>query len=162
MNRILVWSVLSLAGCGASVTAKDAGFGGTWILDVNGPYPANAPVNLKMKIKIKGTRVTIESTFSEPADGIVPLLYLGIMAERFILAVNGQQQENRIGPFHIRSKTTVEGNQMLTDWVATVSRGQVQGHWCHTLKDADHLALEIREEPVGGHRAEATLYLVRK
>lgn len=161
MNRTL-WLMLCLALAGGSASSKNENFGGTWILDVSRPQPANAPAHLKMKIKQKTKSLTIESTFSEPADGIVPLLYLGIMAERLTLAIDGQQKENRFGPFLIQSKTVIRGNQMLTDWTASASGAPVQGNWTHTLKDPNAMILEIRESTVGAQPAEATLYFVRK
>lgn len=153
--------IIALLTCSAAA-AKHDGFSGTWLLDKDCPQPPNAPMDLKTKIKQKDSRVTLESTFREPAGGVVPLIYLGVMTERMKLATNGRPQDNRFGPFLMRTQTRLQGNQMITDWVAVVGKAQVDGHWTHTLKDADHLILEIRQHSATGEEREATLYLVRK
>ena len=165
MNRTMVLIVFSLIACCELAPAKDAGFNGTWLLDKDSPQPVNAPNEMKAKIKQKGTRVTIESTFSEPADGKVPLLYLGVMVNRVRLDANGKPQHNMIGPVHLQTNTTITGNQMLTEWRAATQGAQVaqvEGHWTHTLKDANHLVLQIQECPTNGQEARATLFFVRE
>ncbi len=155
---VIAFALLACSG----IAAKDEGFSGTWLLDMDCPQPPNAPVNLKSKIKQKDSRITIESTFHEPADGVVPLIYLGVMAERMKLVTDGRPQDNRFGPFLVRTQTKLVNNQMTTDWVAVVGKGRVDGHWIHTLKDANHLTLEIRQHSTTGEDGEATLYFVRK
>lgn len=157
-----LWLVLSLAVIGGPASSKDGDFSGTWILDRNHPQPVNAPAELKMKIKQKGARVNVESTFSDPADGIVPLLYVGIMAKRLTLVTDGRQKENRFGPFLMQSKTVLQGDQMLTDWAAATSGAPVHGHWTHTLKEPNVMTIEIRETTAGAQPAEAILYFVRQ
>jgi hypothetical protein len=154
---------LILAGFVLSAYAKDEGFSGKWVLDKHSPRPGDAPDKLETKIKQDGSGVTIQSTFKEPADAVVPLVYLGVMTSRIRLNTDGQEEETLIGPFTMRSKTTMDGNQMLTDWTAQVSKDQVQGHWTHTLsEDGKHMTLAIKESSTHGQHAEATLYFVRK
>lgn len=142
--------------------AKDEGFSGRWVLDKNQPSD-NAPGNLETKIKQDGSGMTIESTFREPDDGVLPLLYLGVMTTRMHLNCDGRQEQNQIGPFQMASKTTVHGNQMDTEWTAAVKEDQVQGHWTHILSDdGKHLTLEIKESATQGQTAQATLHFVRK
>ena len=142
--------------------AKDEGFSGRWVLDKNQPS-ADAPGNLETKIKQDGSGMTIESTFKEPDNGVVPLLYLGVMTTRMHLNCDGRQEQNQIGPFQMTSKTIVNGNQMDTEWTAAVKEDQVQGHWTHTLSDdGKHLTLEIKESATQGQIAQATLHFVRK
>ena len=162
MSRMSFWGILLLAAIGGSAGARDDSFSGTWILDASRPQPAKTPNQFKMKIKQKGSRVSIESAFSEPADGVVPLLYLGIMAKRLTLRTDGEQQKTMVGPFAMQTKTVVQGDQMLTDWAASASGTPVQGHWTHTLKDPNVLIIEIQESTAGSEAAEATLYFVRK
>ncbi|MBZ5607973.1 MAG: hypothetical protein LAP38_06945 [Acidobacteriia bacterium] len=149
---------------GATVHAKDeAGFSGKWVLDKRSPRPGDAPNNLETRIKQDGSGITLESTFQEPKSGVVPLLYLGLMTTKLRLATDGQEQQNQIGPFQLACKTTVDGNQMHTDWTATVKGNQVQGHWTHRLsEDGKHMTWEIEETSTQGQRAEARLFFVRK
>jgi len=143
--------------------AKDSGFSGKWILDKHSPRPGDAPNNLDTRIKQDGSGVTIESTFKEPDNGVVPLLYVGLMTSKIRLNTDGQEQETLVGPFTLRTKTTMNGNQILTDWTAQAKDDQVQGHWTHTLSDdGKHMTLEIKEDVPKGQHADATLYFVRK
>ena len=145
------------------VSAKDEGFSGKWVLDKGSQRPGDAPNNLEQRIKQDHSGVTIESSFKEPANGVVPLLYLGVMTTRLHLSTNGETQQNQIGPFQMGSKTTINGNQMETEWTAMAKNDQVQGHWTHTLSDdGRHLTLEIKESSTQGQQAEATLHFVRK
>ncbi len=144
------------------ISAKDEGFSGRWVLDKSQASPG-APGNLETRIKQDGSGVTIESTFKEPDNGIVPLLYLGIMTTKMHLSFDGGDQQNQIGPFQMASKTTLNGNQMDTDWTAVVKEDQVQGHWTHKLSDdGRHMTLEIKESSTQGQNGEATLHFVRK
>jgi hypothetical protein len=146
----------------ASASSKDDGFSGKWVLDKNGASP-DAPGNLETRIKPDGSGISIESTFKEPDNGIVPLVYLGIMTTRMHLSFDGSTQQNQIGPFQMASKTTVNGNTMDTEWTAAVKDDQVQGHWTHTISDdGKHMTLEIKENSTQGQTAQATLHFVKK
>lgn len=143
--------------------AKDQGFDGKWSLDKRSPRPGDAPNNLETKIKKDGSGWTIESTFKEPDNGVVPLVYLGVMTTKVHLNTDGEPQETIVGPFTITSKTTVSGNQMLTDWTAQAKEDQVKGHWTHTLSDdGKHMTLQIQESSTDGQHQETTLYFVRR
>lgn len=144
------------------ISAKDEGFSGKWVLDKN-EAQADAPRNLETRIKQDGNGMTIESTFREPDNGVVPLLFLGVMTTRLHLNLNGGTEQNQIGPFQMASKTNLDGNQMNTDWTAVVEGQQLQGHWTHTLDgDGKHLTLQIKETVGQGPDAQATLHFVRK
>jgi hypothetical protein len=146
-----------------AVNAKDEGFAGRWVLDRGSERPGDAPNNLEQRIRQDNSGVTIESTFKEPDNGVVPLLYLGVMTTRLHLSTTGEVQQNQIGPFQMGSKTTISGNQMETEWTAMAKDDQVQGHWTHTLSsDGRHLTLAIKENSTQGPRGEATLHFVRK
>jgi hypothetical protein len=160
--RLLSLAFLIASISTVSATGKDDGFSGRWVLDKS-QASDNAPGNLEAKMKQDGSGVTIESTFKEPENGIVPLLYLGIMTTKMHLSFDGSTQQNQIGPFQMASKTTVNGNQMDTEWTAVVKDDQVQGHWTHTLSDdGKHMTLEIKENSTQGQTAQATLHFVRK
>lgn len=156
---LLAASVLALH----AKDVKDQGFSGKWVLDKHSPRPGDAPNNMETKIKQDGSGVTIESTFKEPDNGVVPLVYLGIMTTKLHLNTDGQPQETIIGPFTMNIKSMMNGNQLLTDWTAQAKEDQVQGHWIHTLSDdGKHMTLQIQESSTQGQHADATLYFVRK
>jgi hypothetical protein len=146
-------------------SAKDdlSSFSGKWTLDKHSPRPGDAPNNLETKIKQDGSGMQIESTFKEPDNGVVPLLYLGVMTEKLQLATDGQERQQQIGPFMATFKSTMDGNKLNTEWAALIKGDQVQGHWVHTLSDdGKHMTLEIQEKSTHGQHAEAKLEFVRK
>jgi hypothetical protein len=138
-------------------------FAGKWVLDKHSPRPGDAPNALQTKIKQDNSGLTIESSFNEPDNGVVPLLYLGVMTNKLHLSTDGQEQQSQIGPFMAAFKTTADGNKLLTDWKAQINGDPVEGHWVHTLSDdGKHMTLEIKESSTHGQHAEATLNFVRK
>ena len=162
MNRKLVFVLTALA-CGAFAADKPRGFSGMWVLDPHSPRPGGAPNQVETKIRLEGSMMTLESKYSRPPNGIVPMLYLGVMATKLCLNVNGGEQENLVGPFDIQSKTRMDGLQMLTDFVATMFGDEIRGQWIYTLSnDAKHLIIEIKEKTGEGSLAHGTLYFVRK
>jgi hypothetical protein len=159
--RLLSFAFLIVA-ISASASSKDDGFAGKWVLDKD-QASTDAPGNLETRIKQDGTGITLESTFKEPDNGVVPLVYLGIMTTRLQLTLDGSTQQNQIGPFQMASKTTVNGNIMDTEWTAVAKGDQVQGHWTHTISgDGKHMTLEIQENSTQGQTAHATLHFARK
>ena len=148
----------------AVVQAKDDDFSGKWVLDKHSPQPDDCPKKLETTIKQDGSGYTIENRFQEPDTGVVPLLYLGVMATKVHLSSDGQEQQNIVGPFTMASKSSVDGKQIQTDWTAAMQNGQFQGHWTQRLSDdGKKLIWEIKETPSdGGQEHSATLYLVRK
>ena len=160
--RLLTFTFLMASISTLSAGSRDEGFSGRWVLDKSQPS-AEAPGNLEIRIKQDGSGSTIESTFKEPDNGIVPLLYLGVMTTRMHLSFGGSTEQNQIGPFQMASKTTLNGNQMDTEWTAAVKEDQVQGHWTHTISDdGKHMTIEIKESSTQGQTAQATLHFVRK
>ncbi len=142
---------------------KDEGFSGRWVLDKGSQLPSGGPGNLQTRIKQDNSGLTIESTFREPDNGIVPLVYLGVMTTKLRLSLDGTQQQNAIGPFQMASKTSMNGKQLETEWTAMVKGDQVQGHWTHTLSDdGKHMTLEIKESSTQGQSGQATLHFVKK
>ncbi len=147
------------------VGAKDApdSFSGKWILDKHGARPGDAPNNLETKIKQDESGLTFEYSFKEPDNGVVPLLYLGVMTNKLHLNTDGQDQQSQIGPFMAVFRTMLDGNKMTTEWKAQINGDPVEGHWVHTLSDdGKHMTLEITESSTHGQHAEATLTFVRK
>jgi hypothetical protein len=147
----------------ASAKDNPDSFSGKWVLDKQAPRPGDAPNALETKIKQDDSGVTIESSFKEPDNGVVPLLYLGIMTNKLHLNTAGQEDQTQIGPFMTVFKTTTDGKKLLTEWRAQVNGDPVEGHWVHTLSDdGKHMTLEIKESSTHGQQAEATLTFVRK
>lgn len=163
LGRAIQVSGLFLLALAASIQAKDNGFSGKWVLDGKNTQPDGCPKKMVTSIKQDGSGVTFENTFQEPENGVVPLLYLGVMTTKLKLGSDGQEQQNTIGPFQMASKSTVDGNQIETDWTAVVQGDQIQGHWTHKLSDdGKHMTWEIKETSTQGQRGEATLHFVRK
>lgn len=146
--------------------AKDnnsEGFSGRWILDTKTSTAPEGMGQLEQRVKQSGSQVTIESKFSEPANGIVPLLYLGVMTTKVTLNTGGSEVQNQIGPFQQVSKTTLSANQMQTEWQAEIKGDRVEGHWIRTLSDdGRRMTLTIKESSTKGQQGEAELHFVRK
>jgi hypothetical protein len=164
VKAITLISALFLTISGCMLQAQSKTFNGKWVLDKHSTAPSNAPQKLETQIKQDGSGVvTIESRFQEPSNGIVPLLYLGIMANRVKLSTDGQEQQNTIGPFQMASKSTMDGDTLQTDWTATVKDDSVQGHWTQRLSDdGKHMTWEIKESSTHGQQGQATLNFVKK
>jgi len=146
-------------------SAKDNpdSYSGKWVLDKHSPRPGDAPNSLETKIKQDHSGVTIESTFKEPENGVVPLLYLGVMTSQLRLTTDGQEKQQQIGPFMAVFKSSIDGNKLMTDWRAQINGDPIEGHWVHTLSDdGKHMTLKITESSTRGQQAEATLEFVRK
>lgn len=156
---------IAFVGVFSVASAKDNpdSYSGKWVLDKHSPRPGDAPNSLETKIKQDNSGITIESTFKDPDNGVVPLLYLGVMTNKLHLNTDGQEQQTQIGPFMAVFKTMVDGNKLTTDWKAEIKGDAVEGHWVHTLSDdGKHMTLEIKENSTQGQHAEATLSFVRK
>ena len=155
----IAFVVLSLAGAKENADS----FSGKWVLDKSRPRPGDAPNSLETRVKQDNSGLTIESTFKEPDNGVLPLLYLGVMTEKLHLTTDGREQQSQIGPFMAVFKSRLDGNKLTTEWAAQIKGDQVQGHWIHTLSgDGKHMTLEIKESSTHTQHAEATLYFVRK
>jgi hypothetical protein len=138
-------------------------FSGKWVLDRHSPRPGDAPNSLETKIKQETSGLTIESSFKEPDNGVVPLLYLGVMTNKLHLTTDGQEQQTQIGPFMAVFKSSMDGNKLTTEWKAQINGDPVEGQWVHTLsEDGKHMTLEIKETSTHSQHAEATLQFVRK
>ena len=157
----VVLAIVLMAGSSMFASTK-GGFNGKWVLDRNGASGDDAPQDLVENIKQKGTDVTIDSQFDEPSNGMVPLLYLGVMTSKLTLSADGSERQNQIGPFQMGAKTTLDGNTMKTEWTAMVEGKQVNGHWVRTLSDeGKRMTMEIHETTEGQDR-QVTLQFRRK
>jgi hypothetical protein len=130
--------------------ADRGGFDGKWILDGGSTGDEAVPVDLVQKIQQKGSDVEVQSTFAEPASGVIPLLYVGVMANDLMLSTDGSVKQNQIGPFQQASKTTLDGTTMTTEWTAVFKGEDINGKWIRTLQpDGGHMTLEIHESSKG-------------
>jgi hypothetical protein len=142
---------------------KEQGFSGKWSLIKDQSHSTEPLPDLHQQIKVKGSEVTIQNQFPEPANGIAPLVFLGIMTTSLRLNTDGTEVTNQIGPFAYVSKTTVDGNTMTTDWHAEVNGDPVQGKWVRTLSDDGRQStLTITETSTKGQNGNATLVFKRK
>jgi hypothetical protein len=156
LTACLAFSVL-LAAAG-----DRGGFEGKWVLEQDSSGDETVPVNLVQNVRQKGGDIEVQTTFAEPAGGIVPLLYVGIMTSDLLLSADGSERQNQIGPFQQASKTTLDGTTMTTEWTAVIKGDQVNGKWIRTLDpDGRHMTLEIHESSKGKDR-QATLKFRRK
>jgi len=160
-NALIVFC--SFAALAFASEKSDNPFVGKWVIDKNSPVVARAPVDLRQDIKQSGSMITIESTFKEPADGIAPLLYLGIISTRLLLNTEGAETQNTIGPFQQATITSIEGNKMTTQWKAAMNGEPVEGTWVRTVSgDGRQMTLEIQEHSGATQSGQATLHFVRK
>ena len=144
-------------------SAKDQqGFEGKWVIDKKASNGADVPDGFTQQIKQKGNGMTVESRWMEPRDGMAPLILVGLMITRLELNTAGAEQQNQIGPFQQASKTTIDGNRMVTDWRAVVNGEDVTGQWVRTLSpDGKRMTLEIHETSKGQNK-DAHLEFVRR
>lgn len=147
---------------GSLFASSPKGFNGKWVLDKDGGGGDDAPQNLVENIKLKGNDLMIDAQFAEPSNGIVPLLYLGVLTNKLMLSADGSERQNQIGPFQMAAKTTMDGNTLKTEWTAMVEGKQVNGNWVRTLSDdGKHMTMQIHETTEGQDR-QATLQFKRK
>ena len=142
---------------------KDEGFAGKWVIDKGASTASfEIPDQLTQQIRNKGSELTILTTWREPQDGLAPLGLLGIMTTNLKLSLDGQDATNDIGPFKQVSKTTQNGNQLVTDYTAVVNGEQVTGRWTRTLAaDGKQMTLDI-DQKSGSKSNQAKLVFLRR
>lgn len=139
-------------------------FDGTWKMDdKKSPSGKFAPGNLEQQIKVNGSEVVVKSKYDEPKTGMYPLMWIGIMTQDLKLSADGSEVINHIGPFLHKSKTTIDGNKMTTDFNATIENGFVNGQWIRTLSpDGKEMTLQILAKASDGRNADLTLTFKKK
>jgi hypothetical protein len=158
--------ICTLAGviCAAS-WAKNSNFEGKWELEAN-QSTATSPIpdGLQEQIKQKGSEMMIQSRWHEPANGITPLLMLGVMVSELRLNTDGSQTRSQIGPFAAATTTRQDGDSSVkTDWQATVNGQSVTGYWVRTLSsDGKNMTLDIQQQSSDGKTGTAKLVFKRK
>jgi hypothetical protein len=145
------------------VLAKDRGFSGKWVIDKSASTASfEIPDNLTQQIKEKGSDVSILTTWREPGNGIAPLPLLGIMTTNLNLKVNGEDVINEIGPFKQASKTTQNGDQLVTEYTALVNGENVTGKWVRSLSsDGKQMTIDLTQQS-GSKNSQGKLVFNRK
>lgn len=138
-------------------------FVGKWEVDKQKTQATGAPEDLKIEIKEDGPKLRIQSRYREPKSSMYPLLWVGIMTYDLELATDGTETTNHIGPFTHVSKTTVDGNKMVTDFTATIETGNVTGQWTRTLSaDGREMTCQINTKASDGRTLNQTLVFKKK
>jgi len=165
-RRACVISILAVVSVGLSFAAKndERSFEGKWKLDKKRlDQSAKAPAELEQRLRMKGSKLIIESKYEEPESGLYPLHWLGVMTYRFELNTDGSETVNFIGPFRHESKTTIEGNRMTTDWNAGIENGTANGQWVRTLSpDGKEMNLQVKGKASDGRIIDSTLVFFRR
>ncbi len=136
---------------------------GKWVLDAKASNAPEGLLGLEQRIKQNGSEINIESKFPEPRNGIVPLMYLGILTNSLKLNADGSEVVNQIGPFMQTSKTTLNGSALETDWKSEVKGEPAEGHWTRTLSpDGKRMTLKVTESSTHGQGGNAELVFKKK
>jgi hypothetical protein len=139
------------------------GFDGKWVLDKNKTHATGAPEDLQLEMKQNGSNLTIKSKYREPKSAVYPLLWVGIMTYELDLTTDGKEKVNQIGPFAHNSRTRIEGNKMITEFVASDGPGKVDGQWIRTLSpDGKEMSLQVLANASDGRKLDQTLVFRRK
>lgn len=152
-----------LVAPGMAKDGKDHSFAGKWVMDKKDSTGSEELAELRQDIKMHDDKMTIQSRFPEPANGIAPLVFLGIMVSSIELSTDGQPSTTQVGPFPFTSKTTINGNTMTTEWNSSFKGDPVQGKWVRTVSDdGKHMTLDITESSTKGQSGTAKLTFKRK
>jgi hypothetical protein len=162
-RRLVYCSLLFCLSLGAAYAGTASTFAGKWELDKSKTQAAGAPEDLKLEIKENGTKLKIQSKYREPKNNVYPLLWVGIMTYDLELGTDGSETTNHIGPFTHVSKTTIQGNKMVTDFVAQIDKGNVTGQWVRTVSgDGREMTCQINTKASDGRQLNQTLIFKRK
>ncbi len=138
-------------------------FSGKWNCDKNvSTLTADIPDGLRQEVKRKGGNYQIITVWREPHGGVAPLALLGIMATEITLTTDGAEKVNQVGPFMQRSASKLDGNQLVTQWTATVNGQKVNGKWTRVASDdGKTFTLEIEESMEDGKTNNGKLVFTR-
>lgn len=160
--RLTGLTIAALVSLQAADRASNQVFEGKWSLDKNASG-SGVPGHLVEEIKTNGSELQINSKYDQPQNGIYPLAWLGIMAEKINLGLDGNEVMNQFGPYRHVSKTTISGNTMTTTWTATDPPGTVEGTWIRTVADDGRtMTLQVKGKASDGRTFDSTVHLRRK
>jgi hypothetical protein len=158
----MIRQFLIFCACALTISAAAgsiAPFEGKWKLDKKKTQAIGAPEHYEFQIKPEGDGVKVISKYEEPKNAIYPLMWVGLMTYEFPLSVDGSEKKNQVGPFAHVSRTTIEGNRMVTDWRAVMDNGSsVEGQWIRTLSpDGKEMTLQVISKSSDGRNMDQTL-----
>src|SRR5579883_1420254 len=141
MTRRMLLGAAMILVAALALPAKDndkGGFNGKWALDKKtSPSGSEAPDNMVEHIKQKGNQLVIQSTWQEPKNGIYGLSMLGLTQSEMKFSTDGTEDDYMIGPYHFKSKTTMDGNKMVTTWAAASDnadqKANLDGTWTRAI-----------------------------
>ena len=164
VQRRLIYALMIASLCGTvSYAGTASAFEGKWEIDKKKTQAVGAPENLQIELKEDGNKLRVKSKYREPKSGVYPLLWVGIMTYDLELATDGSPTTNHIGPFTHVSKTTVNGNQMTTDFTAKIENGDVTGKWVRTVSgDGREMTCQINTKASDGRTLNQTLVFKKK
>jgi hypothetical protein len=162
-GRRYLFLYLTISIAPALFAGASNGFEGKWVLDKNKTHATGAPEDLQLEMKQNGPNLTIKSKYREPKSAVYPLLWVGIMTYELDLTTDGTEKVNQIGPFAHNSRTRIEGNKMITEFVASDGPGKVDGQWIRTLSpDGKEMSLQVLASASDGRKLDQTLVFRRK
>jgi hypothetical protein len=164
--RVFTQYLATFIACAGLMMGQNSisAFQGKWKLDKSKTQAVGAPEDLEYEIKADGSNgFVIKSKYREPKNAIYPLMWVGIMTYELPLSLDGSEKTNHIGPFTHVSKSTVEGNKLVTDWRATMENGHVEGQWVRTVSpDGKEMTLQIISKASDGRNMDQTLVMKRR
>jgi hypothetical protein len=90
-------------------------------------------------------------------------MWVGIMTYELPLSIDGSEKTNQVGPYTHVSKSSVDGNRLITDWKATMENGAVEGQWIRTVSpDGKEMTLQIISKASDGRNMDQTLVMRRR
>ncbi len=171
-STLLLASILSFTLLASAGNVSPQSFEGKWVLDKKkSPKIETAPQDLVEQIRIDGSKMIIRSKFSQPKNGIYPMLWVGIMTEELRLTTDGSEASQSIGPFELRAKTNQDGKTLVTQWTANMENGSapgqkggsVEGQWLRTVSDDGRvMTLQVKGKVSDGRTMDTTLYFNKK
>lgn len=163
-RRYILPLFFTVAGLAVGADGPLGAFEGKWKLDKKKTQAQGAPEDLEVEIKPDGSNgVVIKSKYREPKSNMYPLMWVGVMTYELPLSSDGSEKTNQIGPFAHVSKTTVNGNQMTTDWRASMENGHVEGQWIRTVSDdGKEMRMQIISKASDGRNMDQTLVFAKK
>jgi hypothetical protein len=161
LRQVLIFCVS--AAMLSAAAGSLAPFEGKWKLDKKKTHATGAPEDYEFQIRADGDGAKIVSKYREPKNAIYPLMWVGLMTYELPLSVDGSEKTNQIGPFAHASKTTIDGNKMVTDWRATMENGSsVEGQWIRTVSpDGKEMTLQVISKSSDGRKMDQTLVFRR-
>lgn len=160
-RHVLIFA--ACAGLMSAATASLTPFEGKWKLDKKKTHATGAPEDYEFQIKPDGDGIRVLSKYREPKTAIYPLMWVGLMTYELPLSADGSEKTNQIGPFAHVSKTTIEGNKMVTDWRAALEKGDVEGQWIRTVSpDGKEMTLQVICKSSDGRTMDQTLVFNRR